>query len=158
MKEKQLVILWERPSSDGRSFTYYMIYTDEKGKRHQKSLGHSDARKAERQRAKFERHLRMGCVEPQSLPLSEFLKISLERSRGQVRESTLVQQDIAMRHFIKTAGNINVQNVKLRHGEIFIQTYLDQGNSPATVNKKIRSLKRLFQLGVDRGLIEINPF
>ena len=156
--KKQLVKLWERPSYDGCSFTYYLIYIDENGKRRQKSLAHSDARKAERQRAKFERHLRMGCVESQSLSLCEFLRISLERSLGQVRESTLVQQDIAMRHLIETVGNINTQNVKLRHGEIFIRTCLDMGNSRATVNKKIRSLKRLFQLGVERELIESNPF
>ncbi len=102
--------------------------------------------------------MKMGCNEPQSLRLREFLKISLERSRGQVRESTLVQQDIAMRHLIKTIGNISVQDVKLRHGEIYIQTCLDDGNTPATVNKKVRSVKRVFQLGVDRGLLELNPF
>lgn len=156
--ERKLVTLWERPSGDGGSFTYYMLYTDENGKRRQKSLGHADKRKAERQRAKFERKLRMGCHEQHALRLREFLEISIERSRGQVRESTLVQQDIAMRHLIETVGNMSIQDVKLRHGEIYIQTCLDDGNSPATVNKKVRSVKRVFQLGVDRGLLESNPF
>ena len=45
---KQLVRLWERPSSDGKRFTYYLLYTDEQGKRRQKSLGHADRRKARR--------------------------------------------------------------------------------------------------------------
>ncbi len=33
---KQLVRLWERPSYDGKRFTYYLLYTDEQGKRRQK--------------------------------------------------------------------------------------------------------------------------
>ncbi len=48
---KQLVRLWKRPSYDGKRFTYYLLYTDEQGRRRQKSLGHADARKAERKRA-----------------------------------------------------------------------------------------------------------
>ncbi|GAG12320.1 unnamed protein product, partial [marine sediment metagenome] len=55
---KKLVMLWKRPSSDGKTFTYYLLY-NENGKRRQKSLGHVDRRKAERQRAQFERELRM---------------------------------------------------------------------------------------------------
>ncbi|MHC4257877.1 MAG: tyrosine-type recombinase/integrase, partial [Planctomycetota bacterium] len=35
---------------------------------------------------------------------------------------------------------------------------LDKGNSPATVNKKLRSLRRIFQLAVERGQLEVNPF
>ena len=44
---KRLVTLWKRPSYDGTRFTYYLLYTDEQGKRRQKSLRHTDARKAE---------------------------------------------------------------------------------------------------------------
>jgi integrase len=59
---KQLVKLWERPSYDGKKFTYYLLYTDEQGRRRQKFLGHADRRKAERQQAQFERKLTMGIV------------------------------------------------------------------------------------------------
>ena len=86
---KQLVKLWKRPSYDGKRFMYYLIYTDEHGKRRQKSLGHTDARKAERQRARLERELRMGIVGPESMRLSDFLEDSLDRTRAQVRGSTL---------------------------------------------------------------------
>ena len=60
----------------------------------------------------------------------------MERTRGQVRDSTLVERDIAMRHFIEAVGDIEVQDVTHRHGETFIQACLDKGNSPATANKK----------------------
>ena len=85
---KQLVKLWERPSYDGKGFTYYLLYIDENGKRKQKSLGHSDKRKAKRQRDQFERRLRMGIVEPGSLKLKDFVKESLTRTGDQIREST----------------------------------------------------------------------
>jgi integrase len=155
---KQLVRLWKRPSYDGKSFTYYLLYTDEQGKRKQKSLGHTDARKAERQRAQFERELRMGIVELESMKLSEFLEDSLRRTKGQVRENTLSEYDSAMRHFIEVTGDIDYLRVKHEHGERFVQACLDCGNSPATARKKISALKRLFQMAIERGQLEENPF
>ena len=154
----RLVRLRTRPSRDGKTFKYFLDYKDEDGKRRQISLGHSDRRKAERQRDQKERELKMGIVPMEPMSLRTFLNDSLERTRGQVRDSTLVQHDIAMRHFIETIGNIDYQHVKHEHGERFIQACLDRGNSPATINKKIRSLKRLFQLAKQRGQLEENPF
>lgn len=154
---KQLVRLWKRPSYDGKKFTFYFLYTDEQGRRRQKSLRHTDARRAERQRAQFERELRMGIVEPDSMKLSEFLKNSSHRTRGQVRESTLYQAQIAMEHLMQVIGDIDYHRVKHEHGERFMQACLDKGNTPATATKKLRHLKRLFQLAVDRGQLDENP-
>jgi integrase len=154
---KQLVTLWKRPSHDGKRFRYYLIYIDEDGKRRQKSLGHTDARKAERQRAQFERELRMGIVEPASMKLSEFIQDSLDRTGKQIRENTRREYAFAMKHFIRVVGNIDFLSVQHRHGEKFLRACLDSGNSPATGAKKIRHLKRLFRLAVDRGQSEVNP-
>ncbi len=154
----QLVRLRTRPSRDGRSFVYCLDYSAENGKRRWESLGHADKRKAERQRAQRERELRMGAIVPAPMRLSELLVDSLDRTRGQVRESTLVDRDEAMRHLIEAIGDIDVQQVHHRHAEVFIQTRLDAGNAPATVNKKIGALKRLFQLAVLRAQLETNPF
>ena len=52
---KQLVKLNKRPRRGGREFTYALRYQDEKGKRKCESLGHTDQRKAERQRAQKEK-------------------------------------------------------------------------------------------------------
>lgn len=154
----RLVRLRTRPSRDGKTFKYFLDYKDENGKRRQISLRHSDRRKAQRQRDQKERELRMGIVPMQPMSLSNFLNDSLERTRGQVRDSTLTQHDIAMRHFIEAIGDIDYLQVKHEHGERFIQACLDRGNSAATTNKKIRSLKRLFQLAKQRGQLEENPF
>lgn len=154
---EQLVRLWERPSYDGSKFRYYLLYTDEQGKRRQKSLGHADRRKAERQRAQLERKLRMGIIEPGSMKLSEFLEDSLDRTRRQVRESTLYQARIAMEHLIRVVGDIDYRCIRHEHGERFVQACLDGGNTAATAAKKLRHLKRVFQLAVDRGQLDDNP-
>ena len=156
--EKKLVTLWERPSYNGKGFTYYLLYTDENNKRRQKSLGHCDSRKAERQRVKFERHLRIGQVEPGSLKLEDFVRNSLERTGDQIRESTRNEYNAAMKDFVKKIGNMDYKKITLNHGEKYRQLCLDSGNSPATVAKKLRHLKRLFQLGVNRQQLDENPF
>ena len=155
---KKLATLWKRPSYDGKSFTYYLLYTDEQGKRRQKSLGHADARKAERQRAQLERELRMGILEPGSMRLSDFLEDSLARTRGQVRESTLREARSAMCCLISAIGDIDHQRISHSDGEKFLQWCLDSGNAPATAAKKLRHIKRVFQLAVSRGQLEGNPF
>lgn len=154
---KQLVKLWERPSYDGNGFTYYLLYTDENGKRKQKSLGHSDGRKAERQRAQFERKLRMGNVEPSSLKLKDFVKDSLTRTGDHIRESTRIGYERTMKDLIDAIGNISYCDVKPSHGEYFRQTCIDKGESPATVAKKLREIKRFFGLAVQRRQLDENP-
>jgi len=154
---RKLVRLWKRPSHDGQKYTYYLIYYDADGRRRQKALGHADKRKAEKQCAQLARELRMGPVEVVSVKLSEFLEDSLIRTRGQIRENTYLEYELAMRQFIQVVGNIDYRNIRHEHGERFIQKCLDGGNRPATVAKKIGSLKRLFQLAVERGQLENNP-
>ena len=154
---RQLVKLWKRPSYDGKSFIYYLLYTDERGKRKQKSLGHVDYRKAERQRAQLERELRMGVVEPGSMRLKDFTKDSLARTGDQIRESTQCETRSAMKDLIATIGNIDFQSVNLAHGELYIQTCLDRGNTKGTIAKKLRHIKRVFKLAVNRKQLEEHP-
>ena len=154
---KQLVRLWERPSSDGERFTYYLLYTDEQGKRKQKSLGHADRRKAERQRVQFERKLVMGAVEPGSMRLRDFVEDSLTRTGDQIRESTRMEYKSAMEDFIRVVGNIDYQRVSLRNAELYRQSCLDKGNSPATVKKKLTEIKCIFGTAVKRMQLEENP-
>lgn len=154
---KKLVTLWKRPSYDGKTFTYYLLY-NENGKRRQKSLGHVDHRKAERQRAQFERELRMGVVEPTSMRLKEFLEDSLAKTGDQIRGSTRRIAKTAMNNFIGTIGNIDFRSVTLAHGELYRQASLDCGKSNATVKKDLAAIKRLFTLAVNREQLDENPF
>jgi integrase len=154
---KQLVRLRIRPSRDGRTFTYFLDYVDENGKRKRISLRHADRRKAERQRIQKEREMRMGYIAPESMRLSEFVDDSLARTGGQIRQSTQREYASAMRDFIGVIGNIDYQMVTLRHGEHYRQECLDRGNSPATAAKKLRHLKRFFQLALDRKQLDEHP-
>ena len=152
----QLVRLNKRPNYSGRGFTFILRYS-ENGKRQFKTLGHSNLRKAEKQRAEKEKELRMGYVEPDSMTLREFMKDSLTRTGDQIRESTRIDYRGAMEDFVTTIGNIDYQRVQQTHGELFRQACLDKGDSPATVAKKLRGLKRFFGLAVERKQLEENP-
>jgi len=88
---------------------------------------------------------------------SVILEDSVARTKRQVRDTTLSEYKNAMKGLMKSAGNIDFQKVSHRHGEQFIQFCLDNGNSPATAKKKLKSLKRLFQMAVERGQLETNP-
>lgn len=155
---KQLVRLRTRPSRDDETFVFMLDYVDTEGKRRRVSLGHADKRKAESQQKQTERELKMGVLGRASMKLSAFLEDSLARTQGQVRASTLTEQETAMNQLIETIGDVDLQKVQYRHGEHFIQACLDRGNRPATAYKKVAALKRLFQLAVRRGHLEINPF
>lgn len=154
---KQLVKLWERPSSDGKRFRYYLLYTDDEGKRRQKSLGHANKQKAERERATLERHLRMAFSDACPMTLRQFVDVSLARTGDQIRESTQREYRGAMRDFIKVVGNMDYQQVSLKDAEFYRQRCLDRGNSRATVAKKLRHLKCIFGAGVKRRLLGENP-
>jgi len=148
---KRLVTLWKRPSYDGTRFTYYLLYTDEQGKRRQKSLGHTDTRKAERQRTQFERELRMGTVELVNMRLSELLGDYLQQTRTQIEESTADSAAYRMKDLISAVGDIYAHEVTYRHCERFQQYCIDRGLSPASVNTHIKMVRRVFSLAVKRG-------
>ena len=132
----ELVRLRTRPSRDGKRFVYMLDYVDENGKRHRISLGHADRRRAMGERAQKERELRMGVMAPAPMKLSDFVEDSLARTGDQTRGSTQYEHRTAMRHFIEVVGDIDYQRVTFRHGELFRQARLDQGNTPATVSKR----------------------
>ena len=154
---KQLVKLNKRPLCGGHKFSYVLRYEGEDGKRRWETLGHADQRKAEKQRAEKERQLRMGYVERGSMRLRDFTKDSLAKTGDQVTESTRAETESAMNDLIGTIGNIDFRSVRLAHGERYLQTCLDRGNSKATVAKKLRHIKRVFRLAVNRNQLDENP-
>jgi integrase len=154
---KTLVKLNKRPLCGGCKFTYVLRYRDENGKRKWETLGHADKRKAEKQRAQKEKELKMGYIEHGSMRLAEFMKDSLARTGDQVRQSTRRETESAMKDFISTIGDMDFQSVRLAHGEQYLQICLDRGNTKATVAKKLRHIKRVFKLAVNRKQLDENP-
>lgn len=156
--DKELVRLYKRPSRNGRSFIYYMDYTDLNGKRQRLSLGHRDTKKAEKKRRQLEKELLMGYVEPDSMTLSKFLEDSLLRSANLVRKSTLKDYESVMLDFISIVGDRDFRQIEHTDGEDYLRCCIEKGNSPATVKKKARTLKRLYNLAIERRQIDENPF
>jgi hypothetical protein len=74
-------------------------------------LGHANRRKAERQRAQFERKLTMGIVKPGSIKLTDFVEDSLKRTGDQIRESTHKEYLSAMEDFIRVIGNMDYRRI-----------------------------------------------
>jgi integrase len=134
-----------------------MRYIGKDGKRKCETLGHTNQRRAERQRDQKEKELRMGYVAPDSMKLMDFLEDSLIRTGDQIRESTQRETKSAMKDFIATIGNIDFQSVTLAHGELYLQTCLDRGNAKGTIAKKLRHIKRVFTLAVNRKQLDDNP-
>jgi len=154
---KQLVRLRMRPSRDGKSFAYFLDYKSNDGKRKRISLGHADRRKAKRQQAEKERELRMGIVAPESMRLSEFVMDSLARTGDQIRESTRDGYLSTMADFIEVIGDKHFQRVGIQDGEYYRQVCLERGNRPATVVKKLKQIKCVFETGVKRRQLDENP-
>ena len=154
---KELVRLRMRPSRDKKSFRYMLDYRDQSGKRRQISLGHADKRRAERQRYEKELELRMNVAEPISMRLTDFFQDSLVRTKGQVRATTLKERARTMRDFTECVGDIDVQDVRYEHGERFIQYCLTQNLTAGTITKKVKQLKRVFQLAEDRDQLDQHP-
>ena len=82
---------------------------------------------------------------------------SLTKTGDQIRESTRIDYCEAMEDFIAVMGNLDYQCVQQTHGEFYRQTCLDRGDSPATIAKKLRGLKRFFCLAVQRKQLYENP-
>lgn len=108
-------------------------------------------------RVQKEKELRMGYVEPGSMRLKDFMEDSLAKTGDQIRESTRIDYREAMEDFIDVLGNMDYQSIQQTHGEFFRQTCLDRGDSPATIAKKLRGLKRFFCLAVQRKQLDENP-
>jgi integrase len=132
-------------------------YKDQSGKRRQISLGHANKRREERQRYEKELELRMNVAEPISMRLTDFFQDSLMRTNGQVRATTLKETARAVRDFTACIGNVDVQEIRYEHGERFIQYCFDREVAAATIRKKVKHLKRVFQLAEDRGQLDWHP-
>lgn len=99
---------------------------------------------------------------PSRITLAEFIDEHLHVMRGQVAYATLLDQKRALTFFEKfIGGSVMLQEIQPRHAEGFIAERLASDLTVGTVNKDIRTLRRIFNLAIDpRGYLEqgMNPF
>jgi integrase len=131
------------------------------GKRYSKNF------KTKKEADRFTRNLQLDINQgrpdkPDKITLNAFTKEHQKITAGQVAYATLCDQIRALRFFEKfIGGSTFLENIKPKDAEAYIANRLSSGVSIATVNKDIRTLKRIFNLAIDpRGYLqkEQNPF
>ncbi|HML74391.1 MAG TPA: tyrosine-type recombinase/integrase [Anaerohalosphaeraceae bacterium] len=99
---------------------------------------------------------------PDKILLKDFIEEHKKLMPGQIASSTLYDQMRSLRLFEKfIGGHVSLANIKPRHAEAYISKRIASEVSVATVNKDIRTLKRIFNLAITpRGYLHEghNPF
>jgi hypothetical protein len=82
--------------------------------------------------------------------LSSFVELSLEATRNQIRRTTVALIQCAGKQLVQCIGDRDIEDVRFANAEQFVQWWIDLGNRPATVNRHVRHLKRLWNLAIYR--------
>lgn len=131
------------------------------GKRHGKLF---DKRKeAERHARKLQALVDSGRQdEPGKITLRQFVEEHKTVMKGQVAHATLMDQLRALEMLATFVGeDVLLQRINARNAEAFIASRIESGLTTGTVNKDIRTLKRVFNLAIEpRGYLRDgqNPF
>jgi len=136
-------------------------YSSDQKKRYGKVF--ETRKEAENYAAEIQKQVCHGKADkPEDITLHAFL---LEHSRvmkGQLADGTVQDQNRALRFFENfIGGSTQLTKIKPRHAEAFIAHRLSTVPSVATVNKDIRTLRRIFSLAIEpRGYLAEgqNPF
>jgi integrase len=144
-----------------RAFRWAVRWFGAGGKRYSRSF--KTRKEAERFAETKQSSVRNGRADPPpAIRLKNFKAEHEQVMRGQVARRTLDDQKRALRMFMEHMGeNIQLQKISPRHAESFIAARLASGVAVGTVNKDIRTLKRIFNLAIEpRGymLVGTNPF
>ena len=144
-----------------RPFRWAVRWFGEDGKRYSKSF--RTRKEAERYAEEKQSDVRGGKADPpMNITLGDFAREHERVMSGQVANETLSDQKRALRMFVEHAGKtVDLRSIRPRLAESFIAARLSSGVRVATVNKDIRTLKRIFNLAIDpRGYLAPgqNPF
>jgi integrase len=144
-----------------RRHSWEVRWFSTKGQRYSKSF---EAKKLAEQFARqLQEDVNQGKADrPDKITLSAFVKEHEKVMIGQIAYATLYDQIRALKLFEKfIGGSTFLTSIKPKTAEAFIANRLASGLAVASVNKDIRTLKRLFNLAIEpRGyLVEgQNPF
>jgi integrase len=144
-----------------RLFSWAVRWFGTDGRRYSKSF--PSRKEAERFAEGVQSDVRYGKGDPPpSISLQDFAKEHKKVMEGQVASQSLYDQSRALRMFMEHVGGTRpLSKIAPRDAEAFVASRLRSGTSVATVNKDIRTLKRIFNLAIEpRGyLLEgQNPF
>ena len=81
---------------------------------------------------------------PVSTEWSRFIDAFVERTRGTIRDTTLSDYETTLSVFGELCDAKSPRAVDQRMAKRFVQATLESGRSPATVNKYLASLRRVW--------------
>ena len=144
-----------------RAFRWAARWFGSDGKRYSKSF--NTRKEAQLFREDKQSDVRNGRADPPpEIALEDFVAEHEKVMVAQVASATLSDQMRALRMFMAyLPKNIRLRNILPRHAESFIAARLASGVEVGTVNKDIRTLKRIFNLLIEpRGYLcaQNNPF
>jgi len=144
-----------------RRYCWIVRWYSTAGKRHGKLFG--KRKEAERYARKLQVLIESGRQdEPEKVTLHEFVQEHKKVMKGQVAHATLVDQLRALRMLEEFLGSeMLLLRITPRDAEAFVASRIDTGLKTGTVNKDIRTLKRVFNLAIEpRGYLrdDQNPF
>jgi hypothetical protein len=144
-----------------RAFRWAVRWFGSDGKRYSKSF--KTRREAEKFAESRQSDVRVCKADPlPTISLSNFAAEHRKVMRGQVAHRTLSDQMRALIMFMAHVGrNLRLMEITPRQAESFIATRLASKVRISTVNKDIRTLKRVFNLAIQpRGYLPVgrNPF
>jgi integrase len=118
-------------------------------------------KEAERFYESKQQEVRVGQADPPpSITIKAFAAEHEKVMIGQIARASLADQKRALESFISHVGqDISLHRIKPRDAEAFVASRLRNGVAIGTVNKDIRTLKRIFNLAIaPRGYLNQNPF
>jgi len=120
-------------------------------------------KEAEKYALDLQKQVNLGRADkPEKITLQEFRLEHEQVMKGQRADATLDDQNRALRFFENfIGGSLLLSKIKPRHAEAFIAHRLSTVPSVSTVNKDIRTLRRIFNLAIEpRGYLAEgqNPF
>jgi len=142
--------VYEHPSGSGMWWVQYFV----NGRRHREKVGGKQAAINRYQQRQVEK--REGRVpQPQrSVPFDAFTREYLETARARLRSFPILE--IYAKRWIKFFGGRPLRSVL----PLMIERYVAQREkevAPATVNRELAFVKRLFAVALENGLVDRNP-
>ncbi|MCX6930817.1 MAG: hypothetical protein NT154_47580, partial [Verrucomicrobia bacterium] len=136
--------------ADKRPFSWAVRWFGVDGNRYSRSF--PTRTKAERFAEKKQAEVRQGKGDPPpDISLRDFFKEHLAVTKGNVARTTLQMQAAVMELLAASVGwRCSLRRIGVRDIERFRAERLKAGIVPATANKEVRTLKRLFNLAILR--------
>ena len=137
-----------------RPFSWVVRWFGSDGNRYSKSF--EGRREAERFAETKQNQVRQGNGDrPRSCTLREFYDEHRVLSKGSMSRNTLIMQLSTIRLLAtRTGWERDLRKIASRDIEAFRAWRSEDGWAPATVNKDVKQLKRLFNLAISRGYVQ----